>query len=376
MLSMNIKTITCHHVYNYGATLQAYALQEYLESIGHDVEIIDYRLPSQTRYQLFMPYPKGKIYEIIKKFPWLRYILCPYRNRKMLYTWGRKKAFDKFDAEHLNITSVTYHTIEEIRKNPPAADIYIAGSDQIWNTDSANGIDFGYYLDFGDKNIKRISYAASFGVNKIKNDLKNFVANELCKFDKISVRETTGLKILNEFGLNGTLVVDPVFLLSKEQWITSFNLKSNNVEKYILLYDFLHDDPNLRNFAKSLSSQTGLRLLSVNDISKASYADIQINNAGPTDFLQYILNAEYIISNSFHATAFSIIFHKEFVTFSLISQNNSSRMSDLLEDLKLTERLCPQSINVLNNLVNWDKVENCLSQKIMHSKKFLEYSIY
>ena len=373
---MNIKTITCHHVYNYGATLQAYALQEYLESIGHDVEIIDYRLPSQTRYQLFTPYPEGKTYEIIKKFPWLRYILCPYRNRKMLCTWGRKKSFDKFDAEHLKITSVTYHNIDEIRKNPPAADIYIAGSDQIWNTDSANGIDFGYYLDFGNKKIRRISYAASFGVNNIKNDLKNFVTNELRKFDKISVRETTGLKILNELGLNGTLVVDPVFLLSKEQWITSFNLKSNKVEKYILLYDFLHDDKNLKNFAKSLSRQTGLRLLSVNDISKASYADIQINNAGPTDFLQYILNAEYIISNSFHATAFSIIFRKEFVTFSLISQNNSSRMSDLLEDLKLTERLCPQRINVLNNLVNWDKVENCLSQKIIHSKKFLESSIY
>ena len=370
---MNIKTMTCHHVYNYGATLQAYALQTYLESQGHNVEIIDYRLPTHIRYELFMPYPKGRMYELIKKIPILKYIVCPYRNIKMLQTWGRKKAFDDFDKRFLHLSSVTYRNINEIRKNPPNADVYIAGSDQIWNTDALNGKDLGYYLDFGNKNIRRISYAASFGISKIKVGLEDFVARELRKFNKISVREKTGLDILKRLGLNGTLVVDPVFLLSKEQWLCNLNLKEKE-GNYILLYDFLHDDVAIRNFALALSKKKKLKIVSVNDISEAPYADIQINNAGPIEFLQYLLNATYVVSNSFHATAFSLIFQKEFATFSLISQHNSTRMEDLLQCVGLEYRLNPVNIQIFRT-VDWEKVSTTLLNLIVGSKNFLNTQI-
>ena len=362
--------MTCHHVYNYGATLQAYALQTYLESQGHNVEIIDYRLPTHMRYELFTPYPRGRTYELIKQIPILKYIITPYKNRKMLKTWGRKKAFDDFDKYFLHLSSKTYRNIDEIRNNPPDADIYIAGSDQIWNTDALNGKDLGYYLDFGSKRVKRISYAASFGISKIKEGLEDFVVTELRNFDRISVREKTGLNILNKLGLDGTLVVDPVFLLNKEQWIFSLNLKEKE-GNYILLYDFLHDDEAIRNFALTLSEQKGLKIVSVNDISEAPYADVQINNAGPIEFLQYLLNATYVISNSFHATAFSLIFQKEFVTFPLISQHNSSRMQNLLEEVKLGNRLNPQNINIFTQYIDWEDVTNILSDIVLKSKDFL-----
>lgn len=369
---MKIKTVTCHHVYNYGATLQAYALQTYLEMAGNDVEIIDYRLPTQTRYQLFTPFPAGRAYEAIKKLPWLRYVICPFRNRKMLLTWGRKRAFDDFDYRFLHITPVTYHNIKEIRNNPPEADLYIAGSDQIWNTETSNGTDEGYYLDFGSPDIRRISYAASFGVSKIQDELKDFVATELRKFEKLSVRETAGLKILNDLGLNGTLVVDPVFLLSKEQWINNLRLSKTD-ENYILLYDFLHDDTSIRDFSKSLAKHTGLRILSVNDISEAPYADVQVNNAGPKEFLQYIMNARYVVSNSFHATAFSLIFNKEFATFPLVSQHNSSRMENLLQDMNMSDRLSPGDITIFDRQINWGDVAACLSPSVSRSKDFLKF---
>lgn len=349
---MNIKTITCHHVYNYGATLQAYALQEYLESLGHNVEIIDYRLPTHIRYELFKPYPQGRIYNIIKAIPLLKYILCPLKNRKMLLTWGRKNSFDNFDKKFLLISAKTYHNISEIQANPPIADVYIAGSDQIWNTAALNGKDPGYYLDFGNKNTKRISYAASFGVSKINVDYEGFVKNELLKFDSISVREKSGLEILNKLDIKGTVVVDPVFLLSKQQWIEKLRLKEK-CENYIFLYDFLHDDDNIKDFALSLSKETGLPIWSINDFGPAPYADKQINNAGPIEFLQYLLNAKFVISNSFHATAFSLILQKEFTTFPLVSQRNSSRMSDLLSTLDLTYRLLPQKIDVLKKNIDW-----------------------
>lgn len=366
--------MTCHHVYNYGATLQAYALQTYLESQGHNVEIIDYRLPTHMRYELFTPYPKGRIYELVKRIPVLKYVVCPFRNRKMLRTWGRKKAFDDFDKHYLHLSSVTYHNINEIRSNPPAADVYIAGSDQIWNTDALNGKDLGYYLDFGGKSVRRISYAASFGISKIKEGLEDFVATELRKFDRISVREKTGLRILNKLGLDGTLVVDPVFLLNKEQWICNLNLKEKE-GNYILLYDFLHDDEAIRNFALTLSKQKGLKIVSVNDISEAPYANVQINNAGPIEFLQYLLNATYVVSNSFHATAFSLIFQKEFAAFSLISQHNSSRMKDLLQEVGLIDRFNPVDIEIFNKSINSKNVFTQLSISISDSKIFLNIQI-
>lgn len=371
---MNIKTITCHHVYNYGATLQAYALQEYLESLGHNVEIIDYRLPTHMRYELFTPYPQGRVYNIIKIIPLLKYILCPLKNRKMLLTWGRKKSFDNFDKKFLRISAKTYHSISEIQADPPLADVYIAGSDQIWNTAALNGKDPGYYLDFGNKKTKRISYAASFGVSKISADYEGFVKEKLLNFDSISVREKSGLEILNKLDIKGTVVVDPVFLLSKQQWIEKLGLKEMH-ENYIFLYDFLHDDASIRDFALSLSKETGAPLWSVNDFGSTPYADKQINNAGPIEFLQYLLNAKFVVSNSFHASAFSLIFQKEFVTFPLVSQCNSSRMSDLLSTLDLTYRLLPLKIDVLRKNIDWQNINNKMSTSVLTSKHFLNINL-
>ena len=164
---MKINTITCQHVYNYGATLQAFALQDYLESLGHNVEIIDFRLPTHTRYELFTPYPKGRAYELVCKFPLLRYIITPYRNRRMLKTWGRKRNFDRFDKEYLHLSSHTYKSLDKLQQDTFDADLFIAGSDQIWNTDMENGSNGAYFLDFGSEKTKRISYAASFGISEM-----------------------------------------------------------------------------------------------------------------------------------------------------------------------------------------------------------------
>ena len=344
---MKINTITCQHVYNYGATLQAYALQEYLEQLGNKVEIIDFRLPSHTRYELFTPYPKGKCYELVCKYPILRFIITPIKNRKIFKTWGRKRNFDKFDKDFLHLTSKTYRTLEDLQQETFNVDLFIAGSDQIWNTEMENGNNGAYFLDFGSLATKRISYAASFGINKIKEEAqKTFIKQQLKKFDKISVREISGLDILEDLGYKGIQVVDPVFLFSKEEWIEKFNLKEN-IGNYIFIYDFMHDDDKISNLAKDLAQKENLKILSVNDFSNTPYADIQINNAGPREFLQLLLDAKYVISNSFHATAFSIIFNKKFATFPLLSQKNPSRMIDLLSANNLMERFIPSNLEVV-----------------------------
>lgn len=368
---MKIKTVTCHHVYNYGATLQAFALQSYLESQGHEVEILDYRLPGHIRYEWFTwgP-PVGRAYPYLRKFPFLRFIYYPYKRRGMRHTWGRKKAFDTFDKQYLHLSADTYRNIDEIRKASPQADVYIAGSDQIWNTDYENGRNLGYYLDFGPKETRRISYAASFGISKIKEGLEDFVKQQLSKFEKLSVREATGVGILHSLGLKGVQVVDPVFLLNMEEWLERLNLKEQQGD-YIFLYDFLHDDEKIQHQAKGLSEKTGLKIVSVNDFSNAPYADKQINNAGPREFLQLLLNARYVVCNSFHATAFSLIFHKEFATYPLVSQGNSSRMTDLLKDVGMMERFKPEGLIDSLQPIVWKEIEEKISKMAEESKRFL-----
>ncbi len=369
---MKIKTITCHNVYNYGASLQAYALQHFLEEQGHDVEIIDFQpYFHQDRYNLFYIGKGYKYYNISAKYPFLKPFIAMISNRKMFQTYGRKKFFDKFTNTFLHLTTHRYETTEELRKIPPTADIYIAGSDQIWNTNCENGLEPAYYLDFGQQSIKRISYAASFAISEIQPEYKSFVSNQLQKFDKISVREQTGLDILTTLGISdGHRVLDPVFLLTSEEWTIltknahTHKLKSN---KFIVVYDFLGDE-KIAKLSKTLKNNFNLPIVSVNDACSRNYADININDAGPLEFLWLIKNAHTVIASSFHATAFSIIFNKDFYIYPLKGQSSSSRMIDLLGMLGLSERFLSEK--PLNS-IDYSNVNRLIENEIYNSKSFL-----
>lgn len=375
---MEIKTITCHHVYNYGASLQAYALQHYLESLGHEVEIIDFNPWFHCdRYNPFWM-PKnaiGRAAQIIKILPFMRYIWYPYKAYKggMFKTWGRKAAFDAFEKEYYHLTPIKYYSSEQLQKNPPRADVYVAGSDQIWNTFSENGKEPGYYLDFGKESIKRISYAASLASSTIKEEYKVFIKEKLARFNAISVREKTGAKLLADLGIdNISVVLDPVFLLDKSEW-QQLSLKGNlyglSHESYVLVYDFLGNDNDLISFVKKYAEKKSLRIVSINDFSERDYADININNAGPLEFLSLIDNAACVVASSFHATAFSVIFEKEFYTFNLKGHNNSSRMLDFLSSIGLQDRM--NSEKIVDNSIDWKKISSNLLLKLKQSKEFI-----
>ena len=371
---MKIKTITCHNVYNYGASLQAFALQHYLEQKGHDVEIINFR-PWYNRggYNMFSLPPVSRSYKMTQWCPPLRWLVAPIRNRHLLKTYGRKTAFDHFTQRFLHVTNALYEDSEQLRVNPPAADLYIAGSDQIWNTDMHNGHEPAYFLDFGDDSIRRISYAASFGIGQIGKGNESWIKKQIVRFDAVSVREKAGVGILRNLGFNEVVqVMDPVFLISPSDWketTVGFARKYNVVKDgYILLYDFI-DDGRIGIFAEECAKQTGLPIVAINDCKRNSYATHNINNAGPLEFVLLILNASIVISNSFHATAFSCIFGKDFYTFPLSTQQNSSRMTDLLEQLGVMDRFNPTGMSQSK----CDTLQ--LKEQIAHSKAFLNYQI-
>lgn len=333
---MKIKTITCHNVYNTGASLQAYALIQYLKSLGHEVEIIDYIPDYLTHYKLTGVANSAYNKPILKEL----YQLLKLPGRIKARYGKRKKEFDNFTKKYLSLTPIHYSSYEELCANPPEADVVFAGSDQIWNTLFQNGKDPAFYLQFMPASCVRASYAASFATLEIADEWKGQVKNWLTEMDHISVRETTGLDILMDIGIDtGVQVMDPVFLLSKQEWEQMAEGEKIS-EKYIFLYDFdVRED--IATYAKKIAVKNGWKVYS---FLKNPYADKCFQEEGPEMFLTLIKQSQMVISNSFHATAFSIIFEKEFVVFNR-TENINTRMKDLLENLGLSKQL----INIKNS---------------------------
>lgn len=317
---MKICTITCQNAVNHGARLQCYALVHWLQKQGHEVEVIDYR-PACSLDAKLWDWPGLSLKRWVKLF-----LYYPERKRNI----ERRKSFDDFSSKYLPLTKHIYNSIEDLRNNPPLADLYIAGSDQIWNTTFPNGTDPAYYLDFGPVEIRRESFAASFATEQLKRGTESFVKENLTRFDKITVREQSALKILESLGIEGTLQEDPVFLLSASEWDEIAD-GTGNGEKYVLVYDFYLGD-DIKKEAQRIAKEKGLMIYSICR-TNLSYADKNFVYAGPETFVSLVKYASYVVSNSFHGTAFAMIYG---VPFKVLDRPDglNVRMHDLLERKK------------------------------------------
>lgn len=353
-MALKIKTITCHNVYNVGASLQAYALVRYLKDMGHDVEIIDY-IPEYLNKHYRLDVVNNPRYDrvAIRQL----YLLAKLPGRLRALNSRRKKNFDGFTEEYLPTTKKRYHSNEELKKELPEADLYLAGSDQIWNTIFQNGRDPAFYLDFAPAGSIRASYAASFSTEDIVEEWRTPVKKWLESLDYISVREVSAANIIKDLGLESVVqVMDPVFLLNKRQWEEMCKTEKYE-EPYLLIYDFDNNE-NINEFAKKISKERNIRIYS---LFKNSIANKCFTEAGPLEFLNLIRKASYIVSNSFHATAFAIIFEKPFAVFEREEKINA-RLLDLLFLLNLCK---------INDYIDYDTINVSLGKKIDDSKEYL-----
>lgn len=360
---MKIKTITCHDVYNHGASLQAYALQTYLESLGHDVEIIDYKPPYLSgHYNLWAVCNPAYDKPILKQ----AYLLAKLPGR--LCSLRRKKAFDMFTQRYLKLTRC-YNSYEELESDIPEADVYIAGSDQIWNTLFPNGRDKAFYLAFAPKDKLKMSYAASFSTPDVKNEYRPFVRQMLKNLDRVSVREKSSLPLLASLGRSdGIAVCDPVFLLSKEEW-KALLPNSKKKENYLLVYD-TECSKALKTIAEEIAKRKQLAIYNVSAF-RFGYAKENCPNAGPLDFLNMIDEASYVVSNSFHATAFSLIFEKDFCVVNR-SEDINERMQSLLESYGILNRLVKlDDLNSCFQAIDYSTLRDQIKHNILQSKTFL-----
>ncbi len=370
LIKMKIKTITCHEVYNHGASLQEYALLTYLEEQGHNAETIHYKPHFlSNHFKLWLVSNPTFNKNII-----LRFIYRVLKLPKRLVNLKRKKCFDDFSNKYIKTTTKLYKTNDDLKKNLPEADAYICGSDQIWNSFFENGKDPSFYLDFVPDNKLKLSYAASFAIDQLEEKIKPFVKEKISRLNYVSVRESSGKKILEDLGLtNAHQVLDPVFLLNPTSWE---DLEDNSIEKnkYIFIYDF-DSNPIIKQMALQLKKDNGWDIITVNEL--INYADKNYFLKGPDKFLTLLKNASFVISNSFHAVAFSIIFQKDFVVFNR-SYKINTRMRDLLKSIDLEQLL------ILNegmaqkhqiNDVNFSPVKEKLDTLIINSKAYLNNAL-
>ncbi len=352
---MKIGLITLHRIVNYGSVLQTYATQLVFNKLGHTVEIIDY-YPKRMHLSGMLKRIKNKN-EVLKNNVIIRNICKLILLPSYIKRFG---VFKSFLRKYIKMTPVTYYSNEELIKNKPDADVYCTGSDQVWNSDWNERIEKPYFLDFIARDKKCFAYAASFGKKELYDWEKEETKKLLQKYNDISLRESSGVNILEDLGIKiGKHVLDPTLLLNKEEWQPLVSKKYAN-KKYILLYS-INRHSNFERYAKNVAKKLGLPLYYVS----YHYHDVFKNGKLITcpkveEFLSLIYYAQYVLTDSFHCTAFSINFNKQFAVY--YPKKFGGRLSSLIDLTKLTDRVISDDKDILfiNNSIDFVNVNKII----------------
>ena len=307
---MQIVLLTIWHVGNYGAEMQTYATVKALQRLGHKVQVIDYRLNWQQGI-------KAKI------------------NHCILAITPASRKFNAFWDKHIPYTR-QYFSTDDLHRNLPEADLYLVGSDQVWNPAITKEKCLDYFLSFVPSGKRRASYASSMGISKWITDaeLTEKIKDELLKFEKISCRESDGIDILkNTFNINATRVLDPTLLFSNYP-----ELIGEVQQKNTFVYYPLFGGSEMECFCKETAQDLGMQYINNNRNTYWLYG--RLWDRLPIEaWVKNFAEAKFIATQSFHGTAFSIIHGKQF--FTVYNGNKVSRIANLLEALGLRDRLYP-----------------------------------
>ncbi|WP_043931163.1 polysaccharide pyruvyl transferase family protein [Bacillus sp. EB01] len=351
---MKIGTLTYHQANNYGAVLQAYALQKYLAKQGFQTEIINYRPKSHLVSQNFKK--ENVVRKKIKKILNFKTFI----NNRI-----KSKRFTSFRKSYFNISNTIFIGDEQILKSKPKYDAYIVGSDQVWNTEISNKSK-AYFFHFVSEG-KKISYAASLGKQEPNELERQYFTSFLPYFDAISVRERSLKDHLKEnFNINAEHVLDPVFLLDKEEWF-KIARKTNLPQNFVLCYMMEYSE-DLIEHTKQIALEKKCTAIFISP-SHQNFNGKKIESFGPAEFIYALARASYICTNSFHGTAFSLIFQKD---FSIVKHSKlNSRISSLIESVGLGSRFL-DSKHFSNEEINYPLVQKRLFDQVNESKSFLK----
>ncbi len=361
---MKIGILTYHRAENYGALLQAYAMRTYLRCLGHEVEFVDYWPKYHSDYFKVFSMDSFKKSSMKGKLAKLaRLVLMGHRFCR------RKRVMLQFIHEQLGLPVQPKYEDRKAVTEP--YDVVIYGSDQIWRKQGLGGVGFDDWY-FGGDNVqakKKIVYAGSMG--KIAADAQDnaYVKAQMAHFDRISVREVDLFKYLKGLGVSSVQVMDPVFLLTRKQW-EEVCIAPKIKQHYILFYNLLITKESAA-FAKALSVETGLPVYEITKKTSLFSRDAHlISDASVEEFLGLVRGADYVVSNSFHGVAFSIILEKQF--FAVGMGEKANRVISLLNSVGLNDRYRESAQQFISSSkIDYSQVKKSLDVVIGESVDYL-----
>lgn len=376
---MKIDIITLHTVNNYGSVLQTYATQQIFRKLGFETEVIDYwrenNLPEYRAKQILSEnYLLKKVKPLITKAPVLENIVEHAIRYKIA---SSESPMSRFIKENVDLTKERYISFQQLKDNPPLADIYVTGSDQVWNSTWNGGIDIAYYLAFvpENKREKKISFAASIGKTSISNHEKNIIKPLLKQYSDISVRENSAVKTLKSMGINSQLILDPTLMLEGKDWEKLDNKPAMIKEPYLLIYQ-LNENDRMDTYTEKIAKKMNLKIIRFgfgrSDRSKLGHCVMKPSIA---EFINLISHAKLVITDSFHATAFSLNLGTNLI--SVRPPRFSTRLESVLELTQTKDRLLNdyQDFSLGERSINNQQVQAILNDERKKGLNWLKNAI-
>ena len=344
---MKIQIVTFKFAYNYGAWLQMYALQTYLTGQGYDVSVLNY-VPAWSQKESHIGGVKPLIISA--------------------FATVRAKKFDRETKAYIRLSPLCSSAADAAKL--PQPDVYIAGSDQIWNADITDGYENVFFLNF-PTTAQKLFYAASIGADVIDYETVSEIKKRLQNVNRISVREKELQSALAEHAeISSDLVLDPVFLPDKKQYDPL--LKPCKDKDFVLIYQ-MQDDERCYTLARRIAAEKGLSIIEIGKIKKRPGVTKTKVTVTQGEFLGYILAASYIVTNSFHGTALSVKFGKQFYSVKL--KMRQSRISSLLEKVGLEDRIVSDIEHLKIANINYEIADQKVNQEIERSRSCLRQMI-
>lgn len=367
---MNIGILTFQSSNNFGAILQAYALQQSIEKLGGTCIIINYISPTKSGWYKAVDFStkkslKHNIKQIFK-LPNLAYI-----NKK-------NRQINAFKSNNLKIANEIFiGSTDELSSYFNTFDVVVVGSDQVWNFNNTS-FDKTYFLDFEKNTFKKTSYAASFGMDSIPEDVKGEYKRLLSSFSAISVREDSGRGIISNLtNIEPAVSLDPTLLLDDNDWKRLVPTLQKKIikESYLLIYT-IGRDKNIEDIAQYVSKQMNLKIVRIMKDFRDEFSSYKNVNPSIEEFLSLFYNAEYVLTNSFHGVAFSINFKKEFFVYLNPNNKANTRIENILKITELGDRLVSSGKQVLEkNKISYPRVISLLDIERQKSIRYIENNI-
>lgn len=357
---MKIGIISIHYGVNFGSALQAYALPTYIKEVFpySQPEVINY-IPPRYRVKKLYSYDGGR--GLKKHVGWALRVIQRFLN---------DAKYKKYLSNIVKVSPIIYDE-KTAQDRYREYDYLIAGSDQIWNSDYNQGFDSMYYLSFGDKNTRKIAYAASCGKNEFSDKEWVDMKKSLKPFSAISIRESSTVQLMREKGIECQFVLDPTYLLSREEW-AQIEKKENIKDAFLLIYLLDVDGREIINWAKQVAKQRNLKTVLIVNGPKIKKFDVDyvMWNRTPDSYIWLFRNASFVVTNSFHGTSFSINMERQFVVFKRDKYN--SRIDSILGAMGLQDRCVSLTEDQLLSDIDYSVVNEKKEKLLVDSKRFIK----